>query len=153
IYGADGDWEAFSTPGRDGKLRASFRGIFQHVTNSVTAVKNGDPNVAWTGTADSLVAAFKDIWGQRLASCKVTYTSSAGAAITLSLADLQARIYDLSFDPYHCVEMRWGADGAEKRSCTTLDADHTKRFDDERRMRNAIDRPPAGTPTPLGDWG
>src|SRR5262249_31169934 len=97
IYGADGDWEAFSTPGRDGKLRASFRGIFQHATTSGTAVKNGDPSVAWSGTADSLVAAFKDIWGQHLSSCKVTYTSSAGAAITLSLADLQARIYDLSF--------------------------------------------------------
>jgi hypothetical protein len=43
--------------------------------------------------------------------------------------------------------MRWGAHprhGAEAASCTTLDADHTKRFDDERRMRNAIDRPPAG---------
>jgi hypothetical protein len=156
IYGADGDWEAFSTPGRDGKLRASFRSIFAQVNDSVTKVKNGDPSVPWTGTAQSLVTALTGIWNQHLTSCSVTYTNSAGHAVKLSLADVQERIYQLSFDPYHCAEMRWGAhpgSADEDASCSTLDADHTKRFDDERRMRNAIDRPPAGTPTPLGSWG
>ena len=29
----------------------------------------------------------------------------------LGEADVMARIYDLSFDPYHCPERRWGATG------------------------------------------
>ena len=155
IYGADGDWEAFSTPGRDGKLRMSFRGITQQVSASVAAVTAGDASVAWTGTAQSLVAAYQDIWNQHRTSCKITYTSSSGDAVTLNLDDIQERLFDLSFDPYHCVEMRWGAyadHGTEMAACANQDADHLQRFKDERRMRNAIDRPPAGTDTPF-TWG
>ena len=72
--------------------------------------------------------------------------------MTLRLDDVQARIYDLSFDPYHCAEMRWGASSnhaQEMASCASGDAAHLQRFSDERRMRNVIDRPPPGTPTPL----
>jgi hypothetical protein len=28
------------------------------------------------------------------------------------------RLFDLSFDPYHCPERRWGARGAEFETCT-----------------------------------
>ena len=157
IYAADGDWEAFSSPGRDGRLRASFRGLFAHVTTTVAAAFAGDPHVAWSGDAKSLVAAYQDAWQQhaRTAACTFTYTNGAGATVSLSLDDIQQRIFDLSFDPYHCAEMRWGAtarQAQELASCNAQDAARVQRFTDERRMRNAIDRPAPGTPTPF-DWG
>jgi hypothetical protein len=155
IYGADGDWESFSSPGRDGRLRASFRGLFAHVNDSFTAVTNADPTVAWSGTAKELIDAYKGIWAQHLPTCKVTYTGSTGTGVSLNLADIQERLFQLSFDPYHCAEMRWGAypqHASEAASCNTTDADHVQRFTDETRMRNAIDRPPAGTDTPF-TWG
>ncbi len=155
VYSADGDWEAFSSPGRDGRLRASFRGLFAHVTTTVAAVTNGDAQIAWSGTAKSLVSAYQDAWRAHQASCEVTYTSSTGSAVRLGLADVQARIFDLSFDPYHCAEMRWGAtsrQAQELATCSARDPAHVQRFDDERRLRNAIDRPPPGSPTPF-DWG
>ena len=34
---------------------------------------------------------------------------SLRTVLETELADVQARIYDLSFDPYHATEMRWGA--------------------------------------------
>ncbi len=153
IYGADGDWEAFSTPGRDVKLRASFRNIAQYVTTSVAAVKSKDPSVAWDGTSQTLVARYKSVWSQSLASCGFDYTGSGGASVSLTLADVEKRIYDLSFDPYACVEMRWGAypgTPSEQAACNAKDADHMQRFANERTMRNVIDRPAAGTDTPIG---
>lgn len=38
----------------------------------------------------------------------------------------------------------------EYASCTTQDAAHVQRFDDEKSLRFLIDRPAAGTPTPIG---
>jgi hypothetical protein len=55
-----------------------------------------------------------------------------------------SRIFDRSFDPYHCPEMRWGAYPAhagEMATCGNDDAAHAQRFSDERRNRNVIDRP------------
>ena len=153
IYGADGDWEAFSTPGRDVKLRASFRNIAQYVNTSGAAVKSKDPSVAWDGTSQSLVARYRSMWTQSIASCSFAYTGSDGTSNSLTLADVEKRIYDLSFDPYACAEMRWGAyprAANEQSSCNANDSAHMQRFADERTMRNVIDRPAAGTDTPIG---
>jgi hypothetical protein len=142
IYGAEGDWEAFSTPGRDQKLRSSFRGIFQFIKST-----------AGTPQGHALVATYANIWKQHQASCKITYKSSAGQPVTLALNDIQARLFQLSFDPYECVEMRWGAypkNAAEYGSCNTQDAAHVQRFVDQTTLRNIIDRPAAGTATPAG---
>lgn len=40
---------------------------------------------------------------------KLEYTNSAGAKVALSLLDIEKRLYDLSFDPNHAPELRWGA--------------------------------------------
>ena len=144
IYGADGDWESFSTPGRDQKLRSSFKNIFQFINTTAGA---------HTSASHSLVAKYAAIWKSHQASCKISYTNSSGAPVALTLNDVQARLFDLSFDPYECVEMRWGAypkNAAEYATCTTQDAAHVQRFNDEPTMRNIIDRPAAGTPTPVG---
>lgn len=136
IYAADGDWEAFSTPGRDARLRASFRTARNLVAKSLAAV---GPSAKTT-----MAHAFGKAWQKRASApgCVARYTSGAGAEVRLSLADVQARIYALSFDPYHCPEMRWGAvgDGAEAATCTNADADHVARYEAERRNRNVIDR-------------
>ena len=39
---------------------------------------------------------------------KFEYTASTGEKHTLSLADIERRLYDLSFDPNHPPELRWG---------------------------------------------
>jgi hypothetical protein len=37
--------------------------------------------------------------------------------VSLNLEQIRQRLFDLSFDPYHCVEARWGASGSELASC------------------------------------
>jgi hypothetical protein len=140
IYGADGDWESFSTPGRDQKLRASFREIFQLVSKTATS-------------SPDLVSKLSDIWNQHQTSCNFTYTSSAGNPVNLTLNDVQARLFQLSFDPDACAEMRWGAypdHSNEYASCSTQDDAHVQRWKDEGTLRNIIDRPLPGTATPFG---
>ena len=139
IYAAEGDWEAFSTPSRDARLRASFRALYTFVTTALAPLRGP----AKEAMLQSLGAAWRA--HQASAACHVSYTNSAGAPVSLSLEAIAARVYDLSFDPYHCVEMRWGAHpsaSAELASCPTADREHLERFDLERRNRNVIDREP-----------
>jgi hypothetical protein len=142
IYAASGDWQALSTPGRDQQLRASFRHIFGFVTQTATGATAHDTAVQLTG-----------IWNQHQSACRFEYKTSNGAPVPFTLNDVQSRLFDLSFDPYHCTEMRWGAfpdHVAEYATCNTQSDAHVKRFKDEKSLRNIIDRPPQGTPTPLG---
>ena len=52
---------------------------------------------------------------------------------------MNARLFDLSFDPYHSIEFRWGARGDELASAG--DGETKRRFyDNERRLRNQLER-------------
>jgi hypothetical protein len=49
------------------------------------------------------------------------------------------RLFALSFDPYHCPELRWGAKGSELTTCP----DNAYKFDwyrAEQGLRNQIER-------------
>ncbi len=143
IYAAAGDWESFSTPGRDARLRASFRSVFKVAKSAIAADA-------------SMKAKLASVWSAHVAKsgCNVTYVNGAGANVTLTLADVMTRIYDLSFDPYHGTELRWGAHPrapAEAATCASCDDAHMARFDAERRNRNVIDRTPVDVTGP--DYG
>jgi hypothetical protein len=134
IYAARGEWEALSTPSRDARLRASVRTIYAFVKDNAE-------------TPD-MVRSLGQVWREHeaSASCEITYTNDAGAPEKLTLDDVIARIYDLSFDPYHCPEMRWGAypspaARSELATCANADDEHLARWHAERRNRNVIDRP------------
>ncbi len=104
----------------------------------------------------ALVAKLGASWRSHAESstCKVTYKNSVGGSVVLTIDQVMARIYDLSFDPYHCPEMRWGAYSgvpAEMQTCSNDDATHLARFDVQRRNRNVIDRQTTATTGP--DYG
>ncbi|HPX42147.1 MAG TPA: hypothetical protein PLF51_17055, partial [Candidatus Hydrogenedentes bacterium] len=70
----------------------------------------------WTHAdlADALLRAKKRVFAETV----FHYTNSAGQPVRLSLLDVERRLYDLSFDPNHPPELRWGAapGSAEARS-------------------------------------
>lgn len=125
---------------RDARFKASIRGIRRLVE------QYAKPNTA-------LARTLGNIWKTVTTTCTITYKSSAGTDVRLSLGQVEGRLFDLSFDPYHCPEMRWGAHPGVAAEMATCQADeaHLKRFDDERTQRNAVDRE-NGAPTPFG-WG
>jgi hypothetical protein len=107
-------------------------------------------SIAWHGTKEDLLKAYSQKWRPTLTSCSITYKNSRGNNVKITLADAEQRLFDMSFDPYHCIEMRWGAFNShpDEMATCTMDAAHMQRFNDERTQRNAIDRE-YGNPTPF----
>ncbi|MCE9579609.1 MAG: hypothetical protein K8W52_41195 [Deltaproteobacteria bacterium] len=137
IYGTDGDWELYSTPSRDARLKAAVR----ETANALAALPDREAHV------DALAAA----WREEVArpACRFAYYDSRGLPVAFTIETVIDRLFELSFDPYHCPELRWGAPAgsAELASCPD-DADKRAWYAREQRLRNQIDRD-YGAPTPL----
>lgn len=107
IFGADGEWEAYSTPGRDMRLKLKILSIPESAKVWMTRYQAQDPLISYKGQdlKSDLIAAYK----QSVASCKITFKNSLGADSTVGLETLINRVAKISYDPYACPEIRWGA--------------------------------------------
>lgn len=140
IYGTYGEWELYSTPSRDARLKAAFRELRETL-------------VAWPN-ANVLAPRLRQAWVEETArpECRFSYTNSLGQPVTFTLDTVLDRLFALSFDPYHCPELRWGApEGSPERATCPDDAIKLSWYRNEQRLRNQIDRE-YGRPTPL-DFG
>ncbi|MEQ8745247.1 hypothetical protein [Pyruvatibacter sp.] len=138
IYGTTGIWESYSTPSRDARLKTSFKETYDLVQNLLDMHASGDPKLAYEGTdiAGDLMAAFYE----ESHACDITYDRSNGQKVHLNLEDVMNRLWDMSFDPYHCIERRWGAsDPAELASCNDGPL-KTAWYEAEQHLRYQIDR-------------
>jgi hypothetical protein len=75
-----------------------------------------DPRVVYDG--DDLKRDLLAAYDQQSASCDLTYLNSAKQPVPLTFNDTALRLYAISYDPYDCIELRWGADGDERKTCT-----------------------------------
>jgi len=116
IYGTYGEWEEYSTPSRDARLKVSFIELRRDMQRLVEAVEAGDSGVAYDG--EDLPGELMQAFDEEKAACTLQYRRSDEMRVRLNLAHVMERLFDLSFDPYHCPERRWGANGAELESCT-----------------------------------
>ena len=143
IYGTSGEWEVYSSPSRDARLKASVRHIHGWVRDVIGWAERRDPRLDYTGDAFALSAELQQRWQMHAGaeSCQFEYRNSRDEAVALSLYDVMDRLFQLSFDPYHCPEMRWGAKrgSAEYRSCKR-DSRKLWYYRAERRLRNQIER-------------
>jgi hypothetical protein len=137
IYGTDGDWETWSTPSRDARLKTAFKNLRDTAERFVAMARAGDPRLTWRGTdlpADLLAA-----YDRAASACRIAYVRSDGMRVSFGYEEARVRLFRMSFDPYHCVERRWGADGAEAASCRD-GAVKRAWYAAEQRLRNQIDR-------------
>ncbi len=137
IYGSDGDWETYSSPSRDARLKTAFVELFTETVSMVKRHRQSDPRIDYKGT--DLIGDLIQAYDQEAAGCKVSYKTSDGRLQSLDYDEVRRRLFLLSFDPYHCVERRWGASGSELSACRD---DKTKEawYNAEQRLRNQIDR-------------
>jgi hypothetical protein len=122
IYGAAGEWETYATPARDARLKVAFKEIRTYVEEALAHYRSHDGKVDYRGA--NLAADMLAAYNQASNACRIKYTNSDGQPVVFNLDQARARIYDISFDPYHCPELRWGGQGSELNSCHD---DHTKR--------------------------
>jgi hypothetical protein len=139
IYGTDGDWEIYSTPSRDARLKTAFKELRDQTQRFVEMYeRGGDPHLVYTGS--DLVGDLIATYQAHAARCSISYSKSDGTQVSLTYEAARQRLFLMSFDPYHCIEHRWGAvDPTELGSCRD---GQTKRawYAAEQNLRNQLDR-------------
>ncbi len=136
IFGAEGEWEAYSTPGRDMRLKLKILSIPESARGWMSRYLAKDPLISYQGQnlkAD-LISAYK----QSVAACKITFKNSVGADTTIGLETLIDRVAKISYDPYVCPEIRWGA-YREADLATCVDSQEKREWNDlQQFLRNNL---------------
>ena len=140
IYGASGDWEAYSTPGRDLLLRSRTLNMIEDTKDYMAKWQGKDPFFVYGGT--NLKKDLIQIYNEVDAACRISYNDSQGQEVRMSLSTALGRLSRMSFDPYMCVERRWGAKSdAELRKCTDS-SDKAAWYESTQFLRNQVVRDP-----------
>lgn len=138
IYGAEAEWETYSTPSRDARLKVVFKWSRDLAERFVQMYARRDPRLLYEG--DDLIGDMLKHYDRVTGACLISYARSDGSRVSFGYDDARRRLFAMSFDPYHCVERRWGAtDPAELSTCRD---DQVKEdwYSAERRLRNQTER-------------
>jgi hypothetical protein len=124
IFQALGRWETWSSPSSDVDRRNKYFYLADWLEYAIRLFGVVPKFVDLTGLekyniksqadlAKALIAEKNRIFAEH----SMEYTNSKGGKVTLTLLDIETRLYDLSFDPNHPPELRWGAPmGSEERA-------------------------------------
>lgn len=138
IYGTSGDWETYSTPSRDARLKTAFKEMRDNVVRFVNMYRTGNRHLAYNG--NDLVSDLLDTYDRETAKCSVTYARTDGSRVTLPFEQVRQRLFKLSFDPYQCIERRWGATDPSELSTCRDGPEKQAWYAAEQHLRNQIDR-------------
>lgn len=139
IYGTEGDWEMFSTPSRDARLKTAFKYLRDTAERFVQMEAAGDRrHINYNG--NDLSVDLATAYARAAAACTITYHRSDGSEMALAFEDARQRLFALSFDPYHCPERRWGASDPRELATCPDGADKRAWYEAEQPLRNQIDR-------------
>jgi len=138
IYGSDDkEWEDYSTPSRDARIKTAFAQFFKDLSEMIGLWIRRDPRIVYDGVF--LQKDMREAYAAQSAACTITYLSSAKRPVAMTFDDMVHRLFRMSFDPYHCIELRWGAEDLERESCPD-GAAKLRWYAAEQRLRNQPDR-------------
>ncbi|CBW25956.1 putative exported protein [Halobacteriovorax marinus SJ] len=138
IYGTDGEWETYSTPSRDARLKASIREGRDLVKKMLRLNSEGSSSVEYSGS--NLKSDLLSVYEEEVAKCRIPLTLSDNSNLVLDLDQMLGKIYKLSFDPYHCVELRWGIEDESSAYRCQDSEEKLEWYLQEQGLRNTIDR-------------
>jgi hypothetical protein len=138
IYGSDDqEWESYATPSRDARIKAAFAQFYQDLSQMIDLWVHRDPRIVYDGY--DLKADLSKAYAAQSKACTITYLNSAMRPVAMSFDAMAHRLFAMSFDPYNCIELRWGAVDAERDSCPDGKT-KLKWYEAEQRLRNNPDR-------------
>jgi hypothetical protein len=138
IYGSQNlEWETYSTPSRDARIKAAFAQFYRDLSEMIGMWVKRDPRIVYDG--NFLKEDLANAYEEQSRACTITYLNSSTRPVPMTFDDMMHRLYTISFDPYHCIELRWGAEGDERKSCTDGRA-KLAWYPAEQRLRNQSDR-------------
>jgi len=138
IYGSDGDWEIYSSPSRDARLKTAFKELRDTVQRFVAMYQAGDPKLVYAG--QNLVADLIATYDRQARACQIVYTRTDRTQIVLTYEEARRRLFAMSFDPHHCIELRWGASDAREQSSCPDNSKKRAWYAAEQRLRNQLER-------------
>ena len=98
--------------------------------------RNGDAPKSLADVDPKLLATYDRVAN----ACHLTYARSDSSPVTLSYEEMRRRLFLMSFDPYHCVERRWGATDATELSTCREGGLKEAWYAAEQSLRNQLDR-------------
>ncbi len=129
IFQAKGRWETWSSPSSDVDRRTKYFYLADWMDNAIRWFESQPQLVDLTGfekydikTSSDLALAIVKEKNRLFAERSIQYTNSVGEKVTLTLTDIENRLYDLSFDPNHPPELRWGAPKDSEERATAKDS-------------------------------
>ncbi len=138
IYQASNqDWETYSTPSRDARIKAAWVQFYKDLNEMIDLWVKRDPRIVYDG--QFLREDLEKAYETESSACTITYLNSAKRPIAMTFDDIMHRLFAMSFDPYNCIELRWGAQGDERESCPDS-SQKLRWYEAEQRLRNQPDR-------------
>lgn len=124
IFQAFGRWETWSSPSSDVDRRNKYFYIADWLEYAIRMYELDPDSLDKSGLEGYTIQNRSDFAraliaekNRTFATRSMTYVNSAGSPVHLSLLDIEQRLYELSFDPNHPPELRWGAPlGSEERA-------------------------------------
>jgi len=124
IFQAKGRWETWSSPSSDVDRRSKYFYLADWLEYAIRWFGLLPKFVDLTGfekykiqSQADLAQALIDEKNRIFKEESIEYTTSKGVKVKLTLSDIERRLYDLSFDPNHPPELRWGApEGSAERA-------------------------------------
>jgi hypothetical protein len=121
IFQAEGRWETWSSPSSDVDRRNKYFYLADWMDYAVRCFGMMPSFVDLTGLEQypiksqaDLARALIEEKRRLFARHGIEYTNSQGEKVQLTLLQIEDRIYDMSFDPNHPPELRWGAPAGSK---------------------------------------
>lgn len=154
IYGTSGEWEEYSTPSRDARLKTSFVDMRKEVERFLQMYQEGSSRIEYTPAetrysaacagdkvcvlAASLMVAYEDVVTS--SACGFGYKKSNDEMVRFGVTEMVERLFRASFDPYHCPELRWGASSREELASCADGRLKMQWYENEQGLRNQIER-------------
>jgi hypothetical protein len=138
IYGTEGDWEIYSSPSRDARLKTAFKELRDKAERFVRMYEAGDTKLVYKG--NDLVSDLITTYDREAAACRITYSRTDGSMVSIGYEDARRRLFAMSFDPYHCIERRWAAAGPGELSTCRDGPTKQAWYAAEQNLRNQLDR-------------
>jgi len=115
VFWGEEEFHRLTTSVLDTRLRADFEELRRFMMSALAWADGGNPRLAFDGSPWELRTTFGRVIREydSRPECSVNYRNSAGLEVSLSLSEVMRRRTRLSFDPYHCPELRWGASMTE----------------------------------------
>lgn len=142
IFGADGDWETYSTPGRDIVSKQRVLNMVDNLIVTKNKIANHDPLIRANVTLNSFKSDALAFYDQFAQSCVVGYNKSNGQEQNFNLTEALKRLPLMSYDPYDCPERRFGASTPEELATCQESADKTQWYQGQQFLRNRIEKTP-----------